>query len=51
MEIQSYRDRKHMDDVGAKTRNDASAGQLFRQFTDLITPGSCIEGEFGRLDV
>jgi hypothetical protein len=42
MELHSYRDRKHLDDV--------LDGPLFRQFTDLITPrSSCIMGEFSRL--
>jgi hypothetical protein len=30
---------------------DESAGQLYKKFTDLITPESCIEGQFSRIGV
>jgi hypothetical protein len=30
---------------------DESAGQLYKQFMDLITPESCIEGQFSRISV
>ena len=47
MELIFYRDRKHRDEVGAKMQNDERCGSLFRQFMDLITPGTnCIIGEF-----
>jgi uncharacterized protein YbaA (DUF1428 family) len=49
LELHSYRDRKHQEEVGAIMQSDESAGQLFRQFMGLITPGSCIEGHFGRI--
>jgi uncharacterized protein YbaA (DUF1428 family) len=43
MELIFYRDRKHCDDVCTKMQNDESCSSLFRQFMDLITPGtSCI---------
>jgi uncharacterized protein YbaA (DUF1428 family) len=51
VELHSYRDRKHLDDVCAKMQNDERAGQLYQQFMDLITAGSCIEGQFSRLRV
>jgi Protein of unknown function (DUF1428) len=51
LELHSYRDRKHQVEVGAIMQNDESAGQLLRQFMDLITPGSCIEGQFGSVRV
>ena len=47
LELIFYKDRKHRDDVRAKMQNDESCGSLFRQFMDLITPGTnCIIGEF-----
>ena len=48
VEINSYRDRKHMDEVSAKMQSDESAGELVRKFMGLITPGSCIVGELGQ---
>lgn|GEM_PF-7087497 len=36
-------------EVGATLQSDESAGQLSRQFMDLIRPGSCIDGQFGRV--
>ena len=40
LELQSYRDQKHLEDVTAKMENDQIGPQLFREFMDLITPGS-----------
>jgi uncharacterized protein YbaA (DUF1428 family) len=52
LELLSYRDRNHREEVGANTQNDKSASQLMKQFMDLITPGSsCAVGEFSRLEV
>jgi hypothetical protein len=51
LELHSYRDHKHQEEVGAIMQNDESAGQLLRQFMGLIRPGSCIEGQFGRMRV
>jgi hypothetical protein len=49
LELHTYRDRKHQEEVGAIMQKDETAGQLFKQFMSLITPGSCIEGQFGRV--
>ncbi len=50
MEIQSYRDRKHLEEVGAKMMNDKNMAAEGQQFLNLITPGSrCSFGEFSRL--
>ena len=50
VELESYRDRKHRDDVVANVTQDANAGPLFGQVMGLITEGySCIMGEFKRL--
>lgn len=49
LELHSYRDHKHQEEVGTIMQRDESAGQLLRQFMGLITPGSCIEGQFDRV--
>ena len=47
-----YRDSKHRDEYMAKCGNDENMNQLYKQFMDLITPGSKpIIGEFSRLKV
>jgi hypothetical protein len=46
LELHSYRDRKHQDEVGAVMQKDETAGQLLKQFMTFITPGSCIDGQF-----
>ena len=49
IELQSYRDRNHLDEISGKMKSDERAGQLGRQFMDLIVPGSCIVGDFNRV--
>ena len=49
LELHTYRDHKHQEEVGAIMQSDESAGQLLRQFMGLIRRGSCIEGQFGRV--
>ena len=50
MEIQSYRDRKHLEEVGAKMMNDKNMAAEGQQFLSLSMPGSrCSFGEFSRL--
>jgi uncharacterized protein YbaA (DUF1428 family) len=49
VELQSYRDRNHLDEISGKMKSDERAGQLGRQFMDLIVPGSCIVGDFNRV--
>ncbi|HEY6884135.1 MAG TPA: hypothetical protein VI278_08880, partial [Nitrososphaeraceae archaeon] len=49
LELHTYRDHKHQEEVGAIMQSDESADQLLRQFMGLIRPGSCIEGQFGRV--
>jgi len=49
LELQSYRDRKHLEEVGAKMMADDSMKKESQQFLNLITPGSrCSFGEFSR---
>ena len=50
LEIQSYRDRKHLEEVGAMMMSDEKMKAEGQQFMNLITPGSrCSFGEFNRL--
>ena len=52
VELQYYRDRKHLDEVKAKCGNDENMGRLYKQSLDLLTPGSSfIIGEFDPLSV
>ena len=51
LETQIYRDQKHLAEVGAIMEKDKNAGLLYQQFMSLIIPGSCIFGEFGRIEV
>ena len=51
LETQTYRDQKHLSEVGAIMEKDKNAGLLYQQFMSLIIPGSCIFGEFGRIQV
>jgi uncharacterized protein YbaA (DUF1428 family) len=47
-----YRDRKHRDEYMTNCGNDENMRKLYKQFMDLITPGSKpIMGEFSRLEV
>ncbi|MGB7955535.1 MAG: DUF1428 family protein [Candidatus Nitrosopolaris sp.] len=51
VEIQSYIDQQHMNEVGTKCARDENMGRLYKQSLDLLTPGSkYIMGEFGRLN-
>ena len=46
-----YRDSKHREEYMAKCGNDENMNQLYKQFMNLIIPGSAIVGEFSRLKV
>jgi len=51
IEIFHYNDKKHKDEVMEKMKNDKNCEQGYRQFLDLITPGSkVIYGDFSRLN-
>jgi uncharacterized protein YbaA (DUF1428 family) len=50
VELQYYRDRKHLEEVTAKFGNDENMERLYKQSVDLLSPGSnFIMGEFSRL--
>jgi uncharacterized protein YbaA (DUF1428 family) len=52
VELQYYRDRKHMDEFIAKMGKDENCGRLYKQSLNLLTAGtSFILGEFGRLSL
>lgn len=52
MDMESYRDRKHMNDVVSKIESDESALSLMKQYLDLLTPGSSpIREEFSSLKI
>jgi len=46
-----YRDSKQRDKYMAMCGKDENMERLYKQFMDLITPGSTIMGEFNRLEV
>jgi len=51
VELLSYRDKKHKYEVMEKMKDDKNCEQGYRQFMDLITPGSkVIYGDFHRLN-
>ena len=51
LETQTYRDHKHLAEVGALMEKDKSAIMLYQQFINLIVPNSCIFGEFSRINM
>jgi hypothetical protein len=51
LETQTYRDHKHLAEVGAIMEKDKSAIMLYQQFINLIVPNSCIFGEFSRINM
>ena len=51
VELLSYRDKKHKDEIMEKMKDDKNCEQGYREFLDLITPGSkVIYGDFSRLN-
>ena len=52
LELNYFRDRKHINDVFPKMMQDESAAPLFKQFERLITPGkNMITGGFSPLRI
>lgn len=52
VELQYYRDHKHLEEVIAKFGNDENMERLYKQSVDLLSPGSSfIMGEFNRLKI
>ena len=51
LELQFYRDQKHLDDLVAEVQKNENARKIGKQFMDLLTPGSCIEGWFDHVNI
>ena len=52
MEIHSYKNQKHADEVQAKIENDENMKPICGQFGDLMTPNSeGIMGDFSRIKI
>jgi hypothetical protein len=50
MEIQSYRDAKHVQEFMKAMEGDKSGDEMYNEFMKLITPGSIVTfGDFGKL--
>ncbi len=51
LEIQSYRDAKHVQEFMKSMEGDKSGDEMYKEFMKLITPGSIVTfGDFGRLE-
>jgi uncharacterized protein YbaA (DUF1428 family) len=52
VEVHSYRDTEHAKEMMAKCERDERMQPLFKQFMDIIVPGSkVVMGDFSRLDL
>jgi uncharacterized protein YbaA (DUF1428 family) len=52
VELQFYRDRKHLNEVMVNCGKDETMGRLYKESLEQLTPGTnFIIGEFGRLSV
>jgi len=51
LELQFYRDQKHLDVLLADVQKNENALRIGKQFMELLTPGSCIEGLFNQVDM
>jgi hypothetical protein len=50
MDLESYRDSEHLDDIGYKMENDNGAVNLMKQFLKLVSPESrVIKADFSSL--
>ena len=51
LEIQSYRDAAHVKEFSQNMEGDKSIEPLYKQFMELITPGSVVSfGGFGKIE-
>ncbi len=52
LEIQSYRDAKHVQEFVKSMENDRSGDEMYNEFMKLITPGSMVTfGDFSKLEI
>lgn len=49
LEILSYRDVKHVEDVMKAMQDDKRANELYMEYMKIITPGSIVFGDFSQL--
>ena len=50
LEILSYRDAKHVEEVMKAMEGDKRANELYKEAMEIITPGSIVFGDFSRLE-
>ena len=50
LEILSYRDAKHVEEVMKAMESDKRANELYKESMEIITPGSIVFGDFSRLN-
>ena len=50
LEILSYRDAKHIEEVMKAMEGDKRANELYKEAMELITPGSIMFGDFSKLE-
>jgi uncharacterized protein YbaA (DUF1428 family) len=50
LEILSYRDAKHVEEVMKAMESDKKANELYKESMEIITPGSIVFGDFSRLN-
>jgi uncharacterized protein YbaA (DUF1428 family) len=50
LEILSYRDAKHVEEVMKAMEGDKRANELYKESMELITPGSIMFGDFSKLE-
>ena len=50
LEILSYRDAKHVEEVMKAMEGDKRANELYKESMEIITPGSIVFGDFSRLE-
>ena len=51
LEIQSYRDAKHVQEFMRAMEGDKSGDEMYKDFMELITPGSIVTfGDFSKLE-
>jgi hypothetical protein len=49
LEIQFYKDAKHVEEVMKAMEGDKMANELYKEVMELITPGPIVFGDFSRL--
>ena len=50
LEILSYRDAKHVEEVMKAMEGDKRANELYKESMEIITPGTIVFGDFSRLN-